>query len=327
MTTANGANAYILDSAIVPDSKDCEIEAELLRDAANVSLLHLQNEDEFLPYAPTADAIIMWHHMNLSRRSISKLRRARVIVRNGVGVDNVDLEATQEFKIPVCNVPDYGTEEVADHALAMVLSLWRQIDSLKESVKGGAWDWRVGQSMRRIRGATFGIVGCGRIGTATARRARVFGFDVVFYDPYVPSGHEKALAIKRAETLNELLERADVFSLHVPLTDETFHMIGLDQIQRMKTSAYVVNTSRGPVVDEKALVAAMKAGGLAGVALDVVETEPYPPRELFSLPNCIITPHAAFYSMEALREMREKSAHIALDALRGRGLRNLVTSK
>lgn len=323
----NGRNVYILDSVIVPDAWDSEMEAEILSGFSKVSLLHLRSEEEFVPYAPSADAIIMWHHLNLTRLSISRLSRARVIVRNGVGVDNVDLEAAYEFGIPVCNVPDYGTEEVADHTLAMLLSLWRRLDALKESVRSGAWDWRVAEPVRRIRGTTFGIVGCGRIGTAAARRAKVFGFEVAFYDPYVPSGYEKAIAVKRVNTLEELLERSDVVSLHVPLTDGTFHLIGLDQLQRMKPSAFLVNTSRGPVIDEKALVVVAQSGRLAGVALDVVETEPNPPRELLELPNFMITPHAAFYSVEGLREIRQKSASIVLDALAGRELRNVVSAK
>ena len=180
------------------------------------------------------------------------------------------------------------------------------------------------QDVRRTRGKIFGVVGCGRIGTAAARRAQAFGFDCVFEDPYVASGYEKALGIKRVETLNELLEIADIVSLHVPLTDETFHLLGRDQFQHFKPTAYLVNTSRGPVVDEKALAAALQSGKLAGAALDVVETESLPPPELLSLENCIVTPHIAFYSVESLNELREKCARLVLDALTGKTIRNIV---
>ena len=315
---------YILDSAIVSDSNEARIETEILKGVATVTLLHVQNEEEFLSYASSVDALIVWHHANLTRLSISKLNRTQVIVRNGVGVDNVDISTAREFGIPVCNVPDYGTEEVADHALAMALSVWRQLGPLNKSVVKGTWDWRVGSFIRRIRGSVFGVVGCGRIGTATARRARVFGFNVIFYDPFVPSGYEKALGIGRVNTLENLLRVSDIVSLHVPLTTTTFHLLGEAEFKLMKPTSYLVNTSRGPVVEEGALVEALKSARLAGAALDVVEEEPNPPRDLLSRENCIFTPHAAFYSRESLNEMREKSAGIVLDVLLGRGLRNVV---
>jgi phosphoglycerate dehydrogenase-like enzyme len=305
---------------------DCEIESNILRDVANVQLLQLRNEEEFLSYASTARAIILWHPLKMSRLSISKLPQTSVIVRNGVGVDNVDIVAARQLGIPVCNVPDYGTEEVADHTLAMALCLWRRLQPLMVDARNGRWNWRVGESIRRVRGSIFGIVGCGRIGTATARRAAGFDFDVVFYDPFLPSGYEKALGIRRFDTLNELLERADVVSLHVTLTDATFHLVGAQELARMKPTAFLINTSRGPVVDEMSLVGALRSGKLAGAALDVVENEPRPSHDLLSLENCIVTPHAAFYSVEALRELREKSASIVLDALCGRKVRNVVNA-
>lgn len=322
--SADGKIVYVLDSPLESGAGECEIESRVLEGIAEVSILNVKDEEEFLPYAPDAGGIILGFRIKLTRKSISHLRRARIIVRRGVGVDNVDIVAAREFGIPVCNVPDYGTEEVADHALAMSLSLWRRLGPLKESVRAGNWDWRVARDIRRTRGKIFGIVGCGRIGTAAARRAQAFGFDCIFEDPYLASGYEKALGIKRVETLNELLQIADVVSLHVPLTAETFHLLGRDQFQHFKPTACLVNTSRGPTIDERALVAALQSGKLAGAAIDVVETEPLPPPELLSLENCIVTPHAAFYSVESLVELREKCALLVLDALTGKKLRNIV---
>jgi len=316
-------NVYVLDSAIAPGVKECEIESRILEGTAKVFLLHVKDEEEFLPYTSNAEGVIVGHHIELTRKSISQLRRARLIVRKGVGVDNINIKAAREFGIPVCNVPDYGTEEVADHALAMALSLWRRLGPLKENVRAGNWDWRVAQDVRRARGKIFGVVGCGRIGTATARRAQAFGFDCILEDPYVARGYEKALGIKRVETLDELLQVADIVSIHVPLTDETFHLLGRDQFQHFKPGAYLVNTSRGPVVDERALVETLQSGKLAGAALDVVETEPRPLPELLSLENCIVTPHAAFYSVESLTELREKSARLVLEALTSDKIRNI----
>jgi phosphoglycerate dehydrogenase-like enzyme len=317
-------NVYVLDSAIAPGFKECEIESRVLEGTAKVFLLHVKDEEEFLPYASNAVGLIVGHLIELTRKSISQLRVARLIVREGVGVDNININAAREFGIPVCNIPDYGTEEVADHALAMALSLWRRLGPLKKSVLAGNWNWRVAQDVRRARGKIFGVVGCGRIGTATARRAQAFGFDCIFEDPYVAQGYEKALGIKRVEKLSELLQVADIVSLHVPLTDETFHLLGQNQFQHFKPGAYLVNTSRGAVIDERALVEALQSGKLAGAALDVVETEPLPLPELLSLQNCIITPHAAFYSVESLTELREKSALLVLEALTGHRIRNIV---
>ena len=317
-------NVYVLDPPLDPRAQECEIESRILEGIAKVSVLGIKDEEEFLPYASEAYGLILAPHVQITRKSISQLRRARLIVRKGVGVDNVDIITAREFGIPVCNVPDYGTEEVADHAVAMALSLWRRLGPLQQSVRAGNWDWRVARDIRRARGRIFGVVGCGRIGTAAARRAQAFGFDCIFEDPYVASGYEKALGIKRVETLNELLQIADIVSLHVPLTDETFHLLGRDQFQHFKPAAYLVNTSRGPVIDERALVEALQSGKLAGAALDVVETEPLPSPELLSFENCLVTPHAAFYSVESLTELREKCARLVLDALTGKKIRNIV---
>ena len=315
---------YVLDPPRDPGPDECEIESRILEGTAKVSLLRIKDEEELLPYTSDAEGIILAHHVQITRKSLSRLRRARLIVRKGVGVDNIDIKTAREFGIAVCNVPDYGTEEVADHALAMALSLWRRLGPLKENVRAGNWNWHVAEGVRRARGKIFGVVGCGRIGTAAARRAQAFGFDCVFEDPYVAQGYEKALGIKRVERLTEILQIADIVSLHVPLTEETFHLLGRDQFQHFKPGAYLVNTSRGPVIDERALVEALQSGKLAGAALDVVETEPRPLPELLSLQNCIITPHAAFYSVESLTEVREKAARLVLEALTGDRIRNIV---
>jgi phosphoglycerate dehydrogenase-like enzyme len=315
---------YMVDSAMAPGFKDSAIESRVLEGAAKVVLLRVRDEEEFLPYAAQADGLIVEHRVRLTRKSISQLRRARLIVRNGVGYDNIDDKVAREFGIPVCNVPDYGTEEVADHALALALGLWRKVRPLGESVRAGNWNWGEARGIRRTRGSIFGVVGCGRIGTAAARRAQAFGFDCVFQDPYVARGYDKALGIRRVETLDELLRVADLVSLHVPLTEETFHLLGPEQFRQFKPGAYLVNTSRGPVIDEKALAKALESGELAAAALDVVETEPRPLPELLALPNCTITPHTAFYSVESLKEVREKGAGLVLAALTGGKLNNIV---
>ncbi|MGP8247768.1 MAG: C-terminal binding protein [Bryobacteraceae bacterium] len=306
---------YIVDSSDVSHGDDDSIEQGVLRDCADVRLVLLRSEEEFEPYSSRADAIILWHHLQFTADVLSKLSRTRLIVRNGVGFDNVDIAAAGARGIRVANVPDYGTEEVADHAMALTLALIRQLRPLMADVSKGGWEWRVGLDCWRIRGRVFGVVGCGRIGTAAALRAKALGFDVRFYDPYLASGYEKAIGVQRSSSLEELLSVADVVSVHVPLSEETRHLIATRELTWMKKSAYLVNTARGPVISHEALVDALSRGAIAGAALDVLENEPSGVSELLTFPNCIATPHSAFYSRESMVEMRTKSALIVRDAL------------
>jgi phosphoglycerate dehydrogenase-like enzyme len=306
---------FIVDSADVPHEEDDSIEQEILGDCADVRLIRLRSEEEFAPFSSRADAIILWHHIQFTSGLLGKLSRTRLIVRNGVGYDNVDVTAAGASGIRVANVPDYGTEEVADHAMALTLALIRQLKPLMADVSNGGWEWRAGLSCWRIRDRVFGVVGCGRIGTAMALRAKAFGFAVSFYDPYLASGYEKAIGVQRSSSLEELLSVADVISVHVPLNQETCHLIAGRELMRMKKSAYLVNTARGPVVSYDALFDALSQGAIAGAALDVLENEPSGASALHAFPNCIVTPHGAFYSLESLIEMRTKSALIVRDGL------------
>jgi phosphoglycerate dehydrogenase-like enzyme len=221
-------------------------------------------------------------------------------------------------------VPDYGTEEVADHALALTLALCRQLFPLDAEAKRLGWKIEVAARMRRLRTLQFGVVGLGRIGTATALRAKAFGFRVVFFDPYVPSGTHKAVGLERVETLDELLRNSDVVSIHTPLTPETRGFIGERELGLMKPSAYLVNTARGDIVQKAPLFAALRANRLAGAGLDVVENEPLRTAEEASTPNLLVTCHAAFCSPEGMAEMRTTSARIARAAVLGQKVWNRV---
>jgi phosphoglycerate dehydrogenase-like enzyme len=308
-------NVYVMDSAEVPHGEDADIEREALRDCAHLHLVRLYDEMEFEPHADDADAIILWHYLRIGPPLLSRLRKTRIIVRNGVGFDNVDVAAAAARGIPVANVPDYGTEEVADHAITLTLALIRQLRVVMDDIRAGNWEWRRALNCRRVRGQIFGVVGCGRIGTATAVRAKALGFRVCFYDPYLASGYEKAIGVERAASLEDLLREADVVSLHVPLDAGTQHLIGEPQFALMKQSAYLVNTSRGPVVRYDALVQALASGSIAGAGLDVLEHEPAGGEIMLRFPNVIVTPHSAFYSQESLAEMRRKSAMTVREAL------------
>jgi phosphoglycerate dehydrogenase-like enzyme len=223
-------------------------------------------------------------------------------------------------------VPDFGTEEVADHAIALALALCRQIMPLDNEAKQLGWMIRVEPKLRRLREMTFGIIGLGRIGTATALRAKALGFKVCFYDPYLPNGTDKAVGVSRVRHLDDLLHQSDVLSLHCPLTSETQHLIAERELSLMKPQSFIVNTARGAIIKKTAILDALRNGKLAGAGLDVVEDEPLKTPEEASTPNLIVTCHAAFCSIESKIEMRSTSARIARAAVLGEPLENVTNN-
>jgi C-terminal binding protein len=311
-------------------------ERRVLGDVAEPIALLARSEEDLVGRVEDADALMLYHTIALTERSIGRLRRCKLIVRCGVGFDNVDVAAARRHGIPVANVPDYGTEEVADMAIGLALALTRGIHLLSGRLRErrGEWTFAHARPRHRLRGRGFGVVGLGRIGTAAALRAKALGMDVIFFDPYVPDGRDRALGIRRVESLAELLAQAHVVSLHCPLTQETRHLINEHTLARMPADAYLVNTARGGVVDPSAVLAALTAGRIAGAALDVLEHEP--PAEDFPLvaawrdpqhpahDRLILTPHAAFYSEEGLLDMRLKGAENCRRVLLGQPPRNVV---
>jgi phosphoglycerate dehydrogenase-like enzyme len=287
----------------------------------------------------TADAILLWHDIHLDESAIFKLNSCKVIVRVGVGYDNVDLIAARKKGIHVCNVPDYGTNDVADHALAMTASLFRGLYDYSERLRESPLDWTWSSEFprKRIQGSRLGIVGLGRIGTATALRAKAFGFEVDFHDPYKPDGYDKALGLNRFDELEEMITLADCVSFHVPLTDETTGMAGEEFFEKLKPGCFIVNTARGGIVKTSFLHKALKSGKVAGAALDVIEEEPLNPesplfkswinREEWIANRLILSPHCAFYCPESYREMRIKAAIEAKGVLEGNLPRNCVNPK
>jgi len=258
-----------------------------------------------------ANAIIIWHNMPLKAQGIAKLKNCRAIIRKSVGFDSVDMMAAKTRGIAVCNVPDYGTEEVADHAIALAMALCRQLFPLEAEAKTLSWNINISPKLRRLSTLTFGIVGLGRIGTATALRAKALGFRVIFYDPYLPNGADKAVGITRTHTLDELLAQTDVLSLHCPLNRETRHLIAERELTLLRPGAFVVNTARGAIIKKTAIL----EGRLSGADLDVIEDEPVHSAEEAATPNLIATCHAAFCSVESKIKMRSTSARIALAAV------------
>jgi phosphoglycerate dehydrogenase-like enzyme len=226
----------------------------------------------------------------------------------------------------VCNVPDYGTEEVADHAIMFLLALVRRLIPCHQAIRSGTWNYETALGTPRLRGKTLGLVGCGRIGSATALRAKALGLDVVFFDPFLRQGMDKALGIRRAYGLEELLEQSHVVSLHCYLDETTHHLLNERTIARMRRGAFLINTARGPILDQNALVEALDSGHLAGAALDVVEREPLDDPRISQHPRILLTPHTAFYSVEGFVELRTKTAEEVRRILLGQPPRNPVNA-
>jgi phosphoglycerate dehydrogenase-like enzyme len=297
---------------------DTAVEAPVLADTAEVVTARARSEDELAAQVAEADALIVYHEVpHLGERTFAHAPRCRAAVRGGVGFNNIDLEAAARRGVVVCNVPDYGTEEVADHALMLLLAVARRLRPCDAAIRAGTWDYATAHGTPRLRGKTLGLVGCGRIGTATALRAKPFGLDVVFYDPFVVPGHEKALGVRRAPTLAELLEQSHFLSIHCYLDATTHHLIDAAALARLPEGAYLINTARGPIVEQTALVAALESGRLAGAGLDVVEREPLDDDLLRVHPRVVLTPHSAFYSVEGFVELRQKAAEEVRRILRG----------
>ena len=304
--------------------QEASVERPFLEEVADLRTVWLDFNAPLPDEVIGANALILWHGPLITAPIIAKMQHCRAIIRNGVGFDTVDITAAAQAGIPVCNVPDYGTEEVADHALALTLALYRQLFLLDAEAKQLGWKINVAAKMRRLNTQTFGIIGLGRIGTAAALRAKAFGFRVVFFDRYVPAGTHKALGIERVASLDDLLRRSDTISVHCPLSAETRGMIGAREIGLLRPGAFVVNTARGDIVQKAPVFAALRSGHLGGAGLDVVEAEPLRTAEEAATPNLIVTCHAAFCSPEGMIEMRSTSARIARAAVLGEPVWNRV---
>ncbi len=269
--------------------------------------------------AAEADALLVRETV-LSGRTLARLARLRAIVRYGVGTDNIDLAFTERHGIAVANVPDYGVEEVSEHALALLLALKRRLFQRDAAVRQGGWGEVRRTPIHRTRGGTLGLIGAGRIGTAFLEKARPLGFAKVLVH-----SRDSAPAGTTAAGIERICRQADVVSLHLPLTRETRNLIDADRLALMKPTAILINTARGGLVDEAALAHALRAGRLAGAGLDVFAEEPLPADSpLRDAPNCVLSDHAAWYSEAAVRDLQRKAAEEVRRALLGEPLANPV---
>jgi D-3-phosphoglycerate dehydrogenase len=244
--------------------------------------------------------------------------RLRVIARTGIGVDNIDVAAASARSIPVTNVPAYCTDEVAEHVIALMMTLRRRVLDYDRALRARDWSLETGVPLHRLWGQTFGIFGYGRIGAATARLAQALGLRVIAHAPVLRAGDVDAAGVE-AVTLEALAQRADVLSIHAPLTESTRGAIGAPFLALMKPGAVLINTARGAIVDQDALVAALHGGRIGGAALDVFDPERLErAHPLLSAPNTILTPHVAYYSEESLADLARLAAENVAAVLDGR---------
>ncbi len=293
-----------------------EIERSVVEAAGGVlRLTRGRTEDELIANLADADAVLVTS-AQITARVAANLPTTKVVVRYGVGLDTLDLDALTEAGIVVAHVPDFCQPEVANHAMALLLACVKKIVPLDRAVRDGRWRPGPLAPMQHLTGQTIGLVAYGAIAKAVARRAAAFDLEVLAWDPYASD----FTGATRIDTLDELLERSDVVSLHTPLTTETHHLIDATALAKMKPSAFLINTARGPVVDEPALVAALQTGVIAGAGLDVFEVEPLPADSpLVGLDNVVLLPHSASYSDRAFADLRRRVAESAVDVcVRGR---------
>jgi D-3-phosphoglycerate dehydrogenase len=266
--------------------------------------------------ARNADALMVTY-AKITAEMIAEMPKVKIISRMGLGVDNIDVPAATRAGIVVTRVAEYCTEEVSDHAMALLLALIRKVAIGNQAVQSGRWQMPVVVPIHRIRGTTLGLLGFGKIPHFVAPRAQAFGMNVIAYDPFAPNEVFSRLGVERVD-LETLFATSDYVSIHCPLTADTRHLVNAAAFSKMKAGVYLVNTARGPIIDEQALAAALDSGRVAGAALDVMEKEPPGDSILLGRSNVLIQPHTGFYSEESLVELETKAAQEVYRVLTGR---------
>ena len=291
-----------------------EEKEEFDRMGAELILAQVREEEELIRVGKEADGLINQYAL-LTRRVFENLPKCKVVARYGVGVDSIDLRAATDLGIIIANVPDYCIDEVASHAVAMMLTLTRKTAFFDRKVKSSQWDFRQGTPIHRIQGKTLGLIGCGKIGFEVAKRISAFGVKVMAFDPYIQRTGEKI----ELTDLETVLRKSDFISIHCPLNDSTQHLIGEQEFKKMERKPLLINTSRGPIVNEKALIQALEEGHISGAGLDVLETEPPDSRNhMLKMENVLLSPHVGFYSEESISELKRRAAKNVSAVLRGR---------
>ncbi|NPV91144.1 MAG: C-terminal binding protein [Firmicutes bacterium] len=284
---------------------------------------HCKDESELISSTADADALLV-QYASITRRVIEHMSKCQIIVRYGIGVDSLDVPAATDHGIIVANVPDYGLEEVANHTISLLLASARKLTILNESVKSGVWNYKVSKPLFRLSGKVLGLLAFGNIARLVAKKALAFGLQVQVCDPFIDAETAGRYHAKLVD-FDTLIATSDFLSIHAPGNSSTYHLFNQSVFSRMKSTSYLINTARGAIIDEQALIDALTRGAIAGAALDVSEQEPISPTsKLLQLPNVIITPHAAWYTEEAQESVQGKAAAEVARVLSGQPPQNLV---
>jgi D-3-phosphoglycerate dehydrogenase len=322
---SSGANLiWMLDDLF--DSHAVEIVREMLQQRRYrlVVTRSVSYRDDYPKHAPYAKGILLQVNFPLGEKDIKGLTSCKIISVTGIGFDGLDLAAATRQGIVATNAPSFCVEEVSGHALALILALNRHLPECQDITRKGLWEFEDVWSIRRLKGQVLGLVGVGKIGKAVARKAGAFGLKVKAYDPYLSKSEMSLLNVDSVE-FDDLVSNADFISLHVPLNKETYHLIDARVFDSMKNTAFLINTCRGDVVDESALIDALKTKKIAGAGLDVLSQEPPEARNpLLSMPNVIVSPHSAFISHEALIELGATCTKAIIDTLEGKVPENIL---
>ncbi|MGI5835157.1 MAG: C-terminal binding protein [Chloroflexota bacterium] len=315
-------------TVVITDAEFPSVQPEtevLARIGATVLVGNCRTPEDVLEVARDADGLLV-QYAPITQEVIARLRKCRVIARYGVGVDTIDVAAATRAGIAVCNVTGYCVDEVSEHVLALLLACARHIPQLNSSVKAGRWDvTQIAPKIERVAGQHLGLIGFGEIARAVAAKAQALVLKVKAFDPFVDGAAMSALGVEKVDEITCLLQTSDFVSIHVPLSPSTYHLISRRELASMKATAYLLNTSRGSLIDEDALYDALVNGTIGGAALDVLEIEP-PSRDnpLLELENVIFTPHAAYYSLTSLLALQTRAAEAVAAVLMGETPRSLV---
>ena len=315
---------------VLSDAKtiDPQTQSEILEAAgARVEVLDERTEDAVIEAVGDAEGLIVDSITPVTARVLESSETLKVVGRAGIGVDNVDLVAAAEQGITVVHVPDYCLDEVSTHALALLLACARNVPLHDRRVKEGTWDWREGRPLRRMRGRTLGLAGFGGIARRLASKVRAYGMEAIAYDPYVKATEMDHYAVEKVG-FDGLLDRLDYLSVHVPLYDVSRGMFSTGEFEQMSDEAIVVNTARGPVVDQDALLAALEAGEISRAGLDVLESEPPDPDDpLLAREDVVVSPHTAWYSEESRRDLSRGVASDVAAVVNGESPTNPVDAE
>ncbi len=290
------------------DFPDADVEEAVFDEAGvdDVVVGSAETEDELIDLAEGADGLLV-QYAEVTESVLDALADLQIVSRYGIGVDNVDVAAASERDVAVSNVPSYCEEEVASHALSLLFTLARKTAQYDKAVKSGTWDWKIGRPIESLTGKTVGFAAFGKIPRTFADLAEGFDLEYLTYDPYLDEADVADHPVELVD-FETMLSESDVISIHAPLVDETHHMFDADAFEQMKSSAFLLNTARGPIVDESALYDALEAGEIAGAGLDVMEEEPTHDSPLFERDDVVVTPHVAWYSESSLGDLRRKAA-------------------